>query len=288
MCEVIESESLKITCIESFVREKFNELVEYFRSNGIPSHVYGLNSHPQMSNSKTSYNIVIPGGIVIIRCVSAFMNSKSIDQLDSKIEKIRECFPAPKLFVYIVKPEDNTTDFDMDYYYDTLGLDSENDKIRIVTDVSQFDIKPYVYVIDKCGSIVTLANDDITILELFNTKSPIYIIESMYNYACVFLSDRELENLKRYNFELIKSVDSIPSNVAVCTLMNKSLDKINIDTCSNVFTLKVKNVSNCSGRIKPIRVVDGITDVCLSCSRVTFVKHISSNKICRQCLATTL
>ena len=146
MCEVKESEPLKKTCIESFVKEKFNELVEYFRSNGIPSHVYGLNSHPQMSKSKTSYNIIIPGGIVIIRCVSAFMNSKSIDQLDSKIEKIREYFPTPRLFIYIVKPEDNKTNFGMDYYYDTLGLDSENDKIKIVTDVSQIEIKPYVAV----------------------------------------------------------------------------------------------------------------------------------------------
>jgi hypothetical protein len=285
MCETEETRKSETLTGDPSIKQAFDEVVEYYKSINVPFHTDELRVPTSLvDNPKMKYSIVIPGGMIIFRTFSTFQHTKSIKSLDLKIQKIRDGCDISKLYIFIINRENN--EIDLDYYYDMFGLESDNNDIIFVTHVNQIEIKPYVYLVDSSGPLYTMAHNDSIIPELKNTKCMIYIIESTYYHASTIMTDRELDNLHRYKFELINSIDSIPANTAICTV-TKYQTKIDIKTCANNFTLHIKYVPLAKGgAIAPFRLIDGHTDRCLNCCRIMYIQYLSVNKICKKCVET--
>lgn len=284
MCDTEETVTSETLIGNSRIKQTFNEVVDYFKSINVPFHTDNLRLPTSLSdNPKMKCSIVIPGGMIIFRTFSTLQHTKSIKSLDLKIQKIKDGCDIPKLYIFIINVENN--EIDLDYYYDMFGLEPDNNGIIFVTHVNQIEIKPYVYLVDSSGPLYTMAYDDI-IPVLNDTNCMIYIIESTYYRTSAIMTDHELDNLHRYKFELIKDVNTIPTNNAICTV-TKHQPKIDIKTCSDNFTLHIKYIPLAGGEaISPFRLIDGYTNRCINCCRIMYIQYLSVKKICKKCLET--
>jgi hypothetical protein len=240
---------------------------------------------PYNSKDKKENIIIIPNGVIKIKNFSTIRNNQDINDYIKQLNKLSFYYKFP-LYSFFININNNKF---ADYNNICAIINSNIDISRILlcNNINQIIVGEYCYAIRTTGAVWTLTT-------LFNTYYPIIkdkiiiINVETYKRAIVIMTDVELENLHKYNINIIEG----PLNTSILSSLNIniSISYITQDTFKEreLFTFRIDYVPLNGGNRSPCRVVEGVTTQCPYCNYIVYYNPDGTIRKHSKCVMTTL
>lgn len=272
------------TKVEKLKAEQTDIITDYFKKRSVPLYVNN-SATITVNDGKAPFSyIILPGCIVIQRTFCSFRHKKTAKRLASNFNLISAKLPDVKIYVYVlnITPEYKNN---MNYFYEQVDLEPNNDVITFVTSPNEIKVKPCIYYFDNCGPIWTLSRN--SEVEPFKSLAqPFYVSLNSYYHATTVMSDEEINTFNKYNYRLVKSEEEFLKQYSVIIAKNKHVQLTKYTNPKDVATKFYHKMEYSTNGVRiPVRYVKNYTDYCSNCNRLIYIKLLrSDDKICHLCI----
>ena len=247
--------------------EAFFQLEDYFNKVEIPYHKLKFKF---IIGQDTGYNFIIPGAVIFVHSKNKFMHTDSVLKFERFLITLKEKDINTKIYVYVADIDKDT----LNELIQSCGVNSYGLNIEYVADVKQIVPGDYIYYTDSCGPIYTFAVEE----DISEYNFPIYVLKYQYDRACAFMTDSEIENVKRLD---IKIVDKLPDNCYLVKL-NRKNGNYRDNNYLDLFIKQIKFIPLPGGNRAPVRIVEGHSAPCKMCEGLFKAEYIVDD-VCFKC-----